>query len=136
MKILRSCWEKIPAYILSPIENLYLKTSGLTTFKVSPLSNSIIYTNSFPNNYDFDAPETNWEEITLFDAIILEKFLTGKELVYIIELDNGDTLKVVKPEVFKYKLSVGEKISAGIFSQQDLRIFKYPKNLQKEMDLQ
>lgn len=90
----------------------------------------------FPIDYDFDASETNWEEINLFDAKILEKFLTGKDLVYIIELDNGDTLRVVKPEVFKYKLSVGEKIHAGIFSKHDLRIFKYPKNLQKEMDLQ
>ncbi|MHA1561114.1 MAG: hypothetical protein ACTSPA_03235, partial [Promethearchaeota archaeon] len=62
--------------------------------------------------------------------------LTGKELVYIIEMDNGDTLRVIKPEVFKYNLSVGEKIHAGIFSKNDLRIFKYPKNLQKEMDLQ
>ena len=90
----------------------------------------------FPYDYDYEASETNWEGITLFEAKILEKFLTGKELVYIIELDNGDILKVVKPEVFKYKLSVGEKIYAGIFSKQDLRIFKYPKNLQKEMDLQ
>ena len=90
----------------------------------------------FPYDYDYEASETNWEGITLFEAKILEKFLTGKELVYIIELDNGDTLKVVKPEVFKYKLSVGEKIYGGISSKQDLRIFKYPKNLQKEMDLQ
>ncbi|QEE14917.1 ABC transporter ATP-binding protein [Promethearchaeum syntrophicum] len=90
----------------------------------------------FPNNYDYEASETNWEEITLFEAKVLEKFLTGKELVYIIELDNGDTLKVVKPEVFKYNLSIGEKIFAGIFTKQDLRIFKYPLNLQKEMDLQ
>ena len=56
--------------------------------------------------------------------------------MFIIEIDNGDTLRVVKPEVFKYNLSVGEKILAGIFSKHDLRIFKYPKNLQKEMDLQ
>lgn len=90
----------------------------------------------FPNDYDFDASESNWKELNLFDAKILEKFLTGKELVFIIELDNGDTLRVVKPEVFKYNLSVGEKIHAGIFSKHDLRIFKYPKNLQKEMDLQ
>ncbi|MHA2016984.1 MAG: hypothetical protein ACTSXY_01785, partial [Promethearchaeota archaeon] len=90
----------------------------------------------FPKDYDFSASETNWEEITLFEAKILEKFLTGKELVYIIEMDNGESLRVVKPEVFKYKFSIGEKINAGIFSKYDLRIFKYPKNLQKEMDLQ
>lgn len=90
----------------------------------------------FPKNYDFEASKTDWNEITLFEAEVTEKFLTGKEQVFIIELDNGDTVKVVKPEVFKYEINVGDKISAGIFTISDIRTYKYPKNLQKEMDLQ
>ena len=54
---------------------------------------------------------------------------------YIIELDNGDRLRVMKPEVFQYEFNVSEEINYGLF-KDDILLYKYPKNLQKEMDLQ
>ncbi len=89
----------------------------------------------FTKNYDYEGSQANWEGITLAEATVVEKYMTGKERRFIVELDNSDTLDVSKPEVFKYDFDVGEEISVGIFSD-DIRIFKYPKNLQKEMDLQ
>ncbi|WP_371802010.1 ABC transporter ATP-binding protein [Candidatus Lokiarchaeum ossiferum] len=89
----------------------------------------------FSMDYNYEASQANWEGIFLTDAVILEKYLTGKERRFIVELDNSDTLDVAKPEVFKYDFEVGDEIRVGIFSE-NLRIFKYPKNLQKEMDLQ
>jgi ABC-type Fe3+/spermidine/putrescine transport system ATPase subunit len=87
-----------------------------------------------PKGYDFEKSKI-WEGINLFSAVVTEKFLTGKERVYLIELDNGDIITVAKPEVFQYDFDEGEEIIAGIFTE-DLRLFPYPKNLQKELDLQ
>ena len=89
----------------------------------------------FPRNYDFEGSEANWEGINLFKATVTEQYLTGKEKMFHIEIDNGDAMRIIKPEVFQYTFEVGEEIEAGLFSE-NIRLFKYPKNLQKEMDLQ
>lgn len=89
----------------------------------------------FPFNYDFKHSKANWEDIILTKSFIVEKYRTGKERRFIIEMDNSDILEIAKPEIFKYNFEIGEEIEVGIF-EEDLRIFKYPKNLQKEMDLQ
>ncbi|MHA1674389.1 MAG: ABC transporter ATP-binding protein [Promethearchaeota archaeon] len=89
----------------------------------------------FPLEYDYANSQADWTGIVLSDAIIISKYYTGKERRFIIELDNGDEIEVSKPETFKYYFSLHQKIQIGIF-EDDIRIFKYPKNLQQEMDLQ
>jgi ABC-type Fe3+/spermidine/putrescine transport system ATPase subunit len=89
----------------------------------------------FKKDYDYEGSEADWTGIILTAATILDQFLTGKEKIYIIELDNGDIIKALKPEIFQYEFENGEKIDIGLF-QENIRIFKYPPNLQKEMDLQ
>ncbi len=64
-----------------------------------------------------------------------EKFLTGKERMYVVELDNGDFLTVKKPQVFQYDFDIGEKIKVGMFPD-DIHIYKHPENLQNELALQ
>ncbi|MBN2157468.1 MAG: ABC transporter ATP-binding protein [Candidatus Lokiarchaeota archaeon] len=89
----------------------------------------------FPLQYDFEHSQANWTDIVVSDGEVLEKFLTGKDLRFIVELDNGDTLTVAKPEVFQYHFDLHEGVKIGFFNG-DLRLFKYPENLSKEMDLQ
>lgn len=88
----------------------------------------------FPITYEH-ANRVEWQGINLFFAEVKESFLTGKEHIFIIELENGDKIRVHKPEVFQYEFEIGERIKAGIFTE-DMRLFKYPVNLEKEMDLQ
>lgn len=89
----------------------------------------------FKKNYDYEKSEADWEGINLAKAVVLEKFLTGKEKAFIIELDNGDIIRVLKPEVFQYDFEIGEEINCGLF-KEDILLYKYPTNLIKEMDLQ
>jgi ABC-type Fe3+/spermidine/putrescine transport system ATPase subunit len=89
----------------------------------------------FKTNYDFENSEADWTGIMLSNGTVKDKYLTGKEKFYIIEMDNGDTLKVRKPEIFQYDFDVGETIEFGMFST-DLLLIKYPSNLQKELELQ
>ena len=89
----------------------------------------------FTLNYDYENSRADWTDIVLSEGKILEKFLTGKEKRFVVELDNGDTLSVAKPEVFQYKFLLDEEIKIGVFNE-DLRLFKYPENLAKEIDLQ
>ncbi len=89
----------------------------------------------FSSDYNFDKSKADWTNISLAQGIIKEKYLTAKERRFIVELDNSDILQIEKPEVFKYDYEIGEEIQLGIFND-DLLLFKYPKNLQKEMDLQ
>ena len=89
----------------------------------------------FPFNKDFSKGYENWNDLIKSEGEILETFLTGKEKRFIVELDNGDSFAVAKPEVFRFDLKEGNKIIIGLF-EEDLRLFKYPKNLHQEMDLQ
>jgi len=89
----------------------------------------------FPLDYDFENSQADWTGIVLMDGSISEKYLTGKAMRYMVELGNEDTVSVAKPEVFQYQFDINEGIKVGIFNE-DLRLFKYPKNLAKEMDLQ
>jgi len=89
----------------------------------------------FTLDYDYKNSRADWTGIVLSEALVSEKFLTGKEKRYIVELDNGDTLSVSKPEVFQYEFQIDQDIKIGLFNE-DLRLFKYPENLSTEMDLQ
>ncbi len=89
----------------------------------------------FTLDYDYENSRADWTGIILSEGIVTEKYLTGKEKRYIVELDNGDLLSVAKPEVFQYEFLCNQEIKIGLFNE-DLRLFKYPDNLLKEMDLQ
>ena len=89
----------------------------------------------FPEKYDYKNSRADWEGITLMDGRILEEFLTGKERMYVVELDNGDVLQVKKPHVFQYRFKKREKIRVGLFSD-NLLLYPYPKDLKHEIDLQ
>jgi ABC-type Fe3+/spermidine/putrescine transport system ATPase subunit len=89
----------------------------------------------FSLDYDYENSRADWTGVVLSDGFVLDKFLTGKAKRYIVELDNGDTLSVAKPEVFQYDFNLNQDINIGVFNE-DLRLFKYPDNLTKEMDLQ
>ncbi|MHA1775776.1 MAG: glycerol-3-phosphate ABC transporter ATP-binding protein [Promethearchaeia archaeon] len=118
-----------PKYTISaPYNRFSLDENVIITFRPED-----VY--MFPIGYDFENSQANWEGIFLADAKVVSKFHTGKERRFIIEIDNGDEIQIAKPETFKYRFSVGDEIQIGFF-MEDVRIFKYPKNLQKEMDLQ
>lgn len=89
----------------------------------------------FTLDYDYENSRADWTGVVMSEGTVLENFLTGKEKRYIVELDNGDTLSVAKPEVFQYQFKENHEIRIGVFNE-DLRLFKYPDNLTKEMDLQ
>ncbi len=89
----------------------------------------------FTLDYDYENSRADWTGIILSNGFVLDKFLTGKEKRYVVELDNGDTLSVAKPEVFQYDFGITQDIKIGVFNE-DLRLFRYPENLSKEMDLQ
>lgn len=89
----------------------------------------------FPPHKDFSKTRENWSELIKSDGEIIETFITGKEKRFIVELDTGDSFAVAKPEIFRFNLVEGNKIMIGLF-EEDLRLFKYPKNLHREMDLQ
>ncbi|MHA1112207.1 MAG: ABC transporter ATP-binding protein [Promethearchaeota archaeon] len=89
----------------------------------------------FTLDYDYENSRADWTGIVLSEGLVSDKFLTGKEKRYIVELDNGDTLSVSKPEVFQYEFQIDQDLKIGLFNE-DLRLFKHPENLSKEMDLQ
>lgn len=89
----------------------------------------------FPLDYDYANSQADWTGIYLTAGKIIGRYPTGKERRFTIEIDNGDTIEVAKPETFKYHFALQDEIKVGIF-REDLRLFKYPKNLQQEMDLQ
>ncbi len=89
----------------------------------------------FPNNYNLTQDSEEWFGINRFEGEITDIYLTGKEKVFQITLDTGNTFQVWKPEVMRFKFVKGEKVLIGIYPD-DIRLFKYPVNLQKEIDLQ
>jgi ABC-type Fe3+/spermidine/putrescine transport system ATPase subunit len=89
----------------------------------------------FPLSYDYTKYQDEWIGLNSFECEVKDSYLTGKELYFIIEMDTGDKIQVHKPEVFQYHFVKGEKIRVGVFTEE-IRIFKYPVNLAKELDLQ
>lgn len=89
----------------------------------------------FPLSYDYSKYQDEWQGLNFFECEVKDSFLTGKEIYFIIEMDTGDKIQVHKPEVFQYHFTKGEKIRVGVFTEE-IRIFKRPANLTKEMDLQ
>jgi ABC-type Fe3+/spermidine/putrescine transport system ATPase subunit len=89
----------------------------------------------FKKDYDYEGSEADWTGIILSSATVVDQFLTGKEKIYIIEMDNGDIIRARKLEIFQYEFENGEAIDIGLF-KEDIRMMKYPKNLPKELELQ
>ena len=52
----------------------------------------------FPENFNLETSNVDWTGLVQCYGIIQECFLTGKEVMYIIELDNGDLIKIRKSE--------------------------------------
>jgi ABC-type Fe3+/spermidine/putrescine transport system ATPase subunit len=89
----------------------------------------------FPLDYDLTQDKEEWVGINQFEGEIADYYLTGKEKAYVVQLDTGDTFQVWKPEVMRFQFKKGEKILVGIYPDE-IHLFKYPLNLQKEVDLQ
>ncbi len=89
----------------------------------------------FPKGYDYQGSKADWDGIVLSKAKVIERFLTGKERMYVVEIDNGDKVTAKKPQVFQYDFDINEKIEVGIFPE-DLHIYKRPENIKQEIALQ
>ncbi len=89
----------------------------------------------FPDQYNFKEAEEDWTDLVITKGLILEKFLTGKELMFIVEIDNGDQITVKKPEIMRFELNANEPILVGFFPD-DFHLFKYPNDLAYDLALQ
>jgi ABC-type Fe3+/spermidine/putrescine transport system ATPase subunit len=118
-----------PKYpVINTFEKFYLDETVILSFRFEDLY-------LFKKNYDYEGSEADWKGIILSSAKIIDQFLTGKEKMYIIEMDNGDIVRARKPETFQYEFGIEEEMLIGLFPQ-DINLMKYPHNLQKEMELQ
>ncbi len=88
----------------------------------------------FPLDYDYKKNAELWEDLILYDGRIIEKFLTGKERMFVVEMDNGDKLTVKKRQILQLTFEINQRIKIGLFAE-DLMLFKRPKSLADELAL-
>ncbi|MFW9897478.1 MAG: TOBE domain-containing protein, partial [Candidatus Thorarchaeota archaeon] len=70
----------------------------------------------------------------LFEATLETSRFIGATKRFYLSLDNGDKFISVKPGSFEENFIVGEKFIIGIH-QDDLHVFKAPKNILYELSL-
>ncbi|MFW9873934.1 MAG: ABC transporter ATP-binding protein [Candidatus Thorarchaeota archaeon] len=88
----------------------------------------------FPEDYDFNNSLYNWSKIQIFKAFLeASRFIGATKRFYLI-LDNGDKFISVKPGNFEENFTPGEKLVVGIH-QDDIHVFKAPKNILYELSL-
>ncbi|MFX1456642.1 MAG: ABC transporter ATP-binding protein [Promethearchaeota archaeon] len=88
----------------------------------------------FPKDYDFKGSQYNWSKMQLFEATLETSRFIGATKRFYLSLDNGDKFISVKPGNFEENFIVGEKFIIGIH-QDDLHVFKAPKNILYELSL-
>jgi len=88
----------------------------------------------FPEDYDFENSQYDWSKIQLFKASLeISRFIGATKRFY-LKLDNGDKFLSVKPGNFEENFTPGQKLVIGIH-QDDIHVFKAPKNILKELSL-
>ncbi|MFX1502569.1 MAG: ABC transporter ATP-binding protein [Promethearchaeota archaeon] len=88
----------------------------------------------FPDDYEFESSQYDWSKMQLFEARLeLSRFVGATKRFY-LKLDNGDKFISVKPGNFEENFTQEQKLVIGIH-QDDIHVFKAPKNILKELSL-
>ncbi|MFW9945256.1 MAG: ABC transporter ATP-binding protein [Candidatus Odinarchaeota archaeon] len=88
----------------------------------------------FPKDYEFDSSPYDWSKIQFFNAKLEASRFIGATKRFYLTLDNGDKFLSIKPGAFEESFTIGEELIIGIH-QDDIHIFKAPKNLIYELSL-
>ncbi|MFX1316724.1 MAG: ABC transporter ATP-binding protein [Promethearchaeota archaeon] len=88
----------------------------------------------FPENYDFEGSSYDWSKIQFFNATLETSRFIGATKRFYLTLDNGDKFLSIKPGNFEENFIIGQKLIIGIH-QDDMHVFKAPKNLLQELSL-
>ena len=88
----------------------------------------------FPKDYEFESSPYDWSKIQLFNAKLETSRFIGATKRFYLTLDNGDKFLSIKPGTFEESFTAGEELIIGIH-QDDIHVFKAPKNLIYELSL-
>ncbi|MFX1493397.1 MAG: ABC transporter ATP-binding protein [Promethearchaeota archaeon] len=88
----------------------------------------------FPKDYEFDSSPYDWSKIQFFNAKLEASRFIGATKRFYLTLDNGDKFLSIKPGAFEESFTIEEELIIGIH-QDDIHIFKAPKNLIYELSL-
>ncbi len=88
----------------------------------------------FPKNYEFERSPYDWSKIQFFNAKLETTRFIGATKRFYLTLDNGDKFLSIKPGTFEESFTAGEELIIGIH-QDDIHVFKAPKNLIYELSL-
>jgi ABC-type Fe3+/spermidine/putrescine transport system ATPase subunit len=88
----------------------------------------------FSENYDFENSPYDWSKMQFFEAILEVSRFIGATKRFYLTLDNGDTFLSIKPGNFEENFNIEEKLIVGIH-QEDIHVFKAPKDLFRELSL-
>lgn len=88
----------------------------------------------FPKDYDFQTSPYDWSKVQLFNAKLDSSRFIGATKRFYLTLDNGDKFLSIKPGNFEENFGLDESLIIGIH-QDDIHVFKAPKNLLDEVSL-
>jgi len=88
----------------------------------------------FPLDYDFEKSPYDWSKMQFFRAILESSRFIGDTKRFYLILDNGDRCVSVKPGSFEENFKLGEELIVAVH-QDDIHVFKMPKNLIYELSL-
>ncbi|MFX1359555.1 MAG: ABC transporter ATP-binding protein [Promethearchaeota archaeon] len=88
----------------------------------------------FPKDYEFESSPYDWSKIQFFIAKLETSRFIGATKRFYLTLDNGDKFLSIKPGTFEENFTAGEELIIGVH-QDDIHVFKAPKNLMNELSL-
>ncbi|MFX1409033.1 MAG: ABC transporter ATP-binding protein [Promethearchaeota archaeon] len=88
----------------------------------------------FPEDYDFEGSSYDWSKMQFFNATLETSRFIGATKRFYLTLDSGDKFLSIKPGNFEENFIADQKLIIGIH-QDDMHIFKTPKNLLQELSL-
>lgn len=88
----------------------------------------------FPKNYNFKASPYDWSKIQFFEATLEASRFIGATKRFYLSLDSGDKFTSIKPGTFEENFNPGDQLIVGMH-QDDIHVFKAPKNLLDEISL-
>ncbi|MFX1498994.1 MAG: ABC transporter ATP-binding protein [Promethearchaeota archaeon] len=88
----------------------------------------------FPRDYDFQDSPYDWSKVQFFNAKLESSRFIGATKRFYLTLESGDTFLSIKPGNFEENFIIGENLIIGIH-QDDIHVFKAPRNLLKELAL-
>jgi len=88
----------------------------------------------FSKDYHFETSQYDWSKIQMFFATLETSRFIGATKRFYLKLDNGDIFLSIKPGSFEENYEPGQELIVGIH-QDDIHVFKAPKDLLQELSL-